>query len=91
MSKKPLSAIDVLLRYWQIIVFLGLGLIAYGKLQSDQAQLNMRVSNTETSILTANAGIAAANVNNANVAGDIKAINGKLDLLINHSGLVYGK
>lgn len=89
MHQKSLNPFDLIMKYWQFVVIIGVFLIGYGKQQSDNSQLSLRVANAETSIVAANAGVAAANVANANVSGDIKEINGKLDLLINHSGLVY--
>lgn len=91
MNQKLMTPLDSILKYWQLVVVIAMALIGYGKFQTEQQDQNLKISNVQAQILTANAEIATANLNSAKESGDIETINGKLDLLINHSGLIYGK
>ena len=72
--------IDVILRYWPIIVTVAIMVLGYGTLQNNLSALQARVAANEAATLT-------ANVNYADVAGDIKGINAKLDILLKKNQL----
>lgn len=72
--------IDVILRYWPIIVTVVVMILGYGTLQNNLNNLQARVAANEAAILTANASYA-------DIAGDIKGINAKLDILLKKNQL----
>lgn len=79
--------LEVLLKYWPIIVTVALMIVGYATLQVNYVNLERKTESNSDQIAILQASVIKANSNHAEVAGDIKAINAKLDIIIKHSGL----
>lgn len=71
---------DLLLKYWPIIAAFVVIVLGYGTIQSNLKELQTRIAANEAATLTANASYA-------DLSGDIKGINAKLDILLKKSQL----
>lgn len=87
MNKENLNFLDSLLKYWPIIITVGLMIVGYATLQVNFSGLEKDTKSNSDQITILQASVIKANENNASVAGDIKAINAKLDIIIKHNGL----
>lgn len=69
-----------MLRYWPLIVAAVMIILGYGTIKSSIQELQAKVSANEISV-------QAANASYANLSGDIKGINAKLDIIIRKTDL----
>lgn len=87
MEDRNTNFVDSILKYWPIILTITCMIAGYSTLESNYNTLKEQVNQNTSQINTAQNGVLAANANYAEVAGDIKGINAKLDIIIKHSGL----
>lgn len=69
-----------MLRYWPLIIAAVMIILGYGTIKSSIQDLQTKVSANEISV-------QAANASYANLSGDIKGINAKLDIIIKKTDL----
>lgn len=78
---------DIIVKYWQIIIAIIFMVAGYTTLQNDYSNLKIQTNQNSSEIAAVQSNALAANASYADVAGDIKAINAKLDFIIKHDGL----
>lgn len=79
--------LDTIMKYWQIILAIIFMIAGYTTLQNDYSNLKAQTDQNSTAIAAAQTNVLAANASYGEVAGDIKGINAKLDIIIKHDGL----
>lgn len=78
---------DIIVKYWQIIIAIIFMVAGYTTLQNDYSNLKIQTNQNSSEIAAVQSNALVANASYADVAGDIKAINAKLDFIIKHDGL----
>lgn len=74
------NMLEMILRYWPIIAGFVVIVLGYGTIQSNLKELQTRIAANEAATLTANASYA-------DLSGDIKGINAKLDIILKKNDL----